>query len=327
MSDDNIITNGIPAIIEAARAEAEAEVLDVAGESDLNELFGLPFSGVPMLITRDASGKQSAASVLPEVEAWRKAYAPAPMRRRGTIEAHTLASFVDAVNRDKRPDTVLFADVPARRLVAVLDFHGVADCEPRFLEDRVGYSFQLSPQIDAWVRASQATMDQKTFARLIDDRAGEVGEGPFADGSIASEFARRRGIRFASVADLLVFTRTISAKSTTESEEIRDENTGDVSIQFKKRGDVKSPDGAPIAVPAAFVLTIPILAGIGAAEFNIPCRLRYDIGEKGIAWKVELHALEKFIQAAVEEAVERVRLPAPEGCGLPVYLAAVPPAA
>ncbi|HET9951429.1 MAG TPA: DUF2303 family protein [Candidatus Eisenbacteria bacterium] len=261
--------------------------------------------------------------VLP-VDFKREAYRKAPLRRKGTIETHTLGSFVNVVNRDKRPDSVIFADVPAMKLTAILDFHGAADSAPRFGEDRVVYGFQISKQLKAWMSAASSLMDQKTFSRLIDDRIGDVGEGPYEEKSIAHEFARRRGIAFASIADLLVFTRTIAAKSSTASTEQIDETTGDVSIQFSKRGDVQTPDGKPVLVPFAFVLTIPVLSGLGATEFNIPVRLRYDIGEKGITWRIELHALDKFTQAAVDESVKTIAKPAPDGCGLPVFMGSPP---
>jgi len=323
--EKNTIEEGIPAIIAAARAQKSAEVIDLAGDVDLRSIPGFPLDGVPMLVTFDANGVQKAASALEEVEKWRARYSDRPLRRKGTIEAHDLATFVAAVNRDKRPDSVIFANVGARKLTAVLDFDGPADSSPRFREDRVEYGFKLSQQLVAWLEAAKSPMDQKTFSRLIDDRLGDIGEGPFEEGTLAAEFARRRGIRFPTIADLIVFTRTIAAKSTTESEEMVDENTGDVSIQFKKRSDVKAPDGQPVHVPQAFALRIPILNGIGATEYNIAVRLRYDIQEKsGIFWRIELHALDKYLQAAIEEAVAIVRKDAPDGCGLPVFMGTAP---
>lgn len=324
MSDD--INEGIRHVIESARAEKGAEVIDIAGEMDLNDWIpGMPISGVPMLITRERDGSQKATSVLPEVKAWRDTFADRPLRRKGTITAHDLETFIAATNRDKRDDSVIFADVPTRKLTAVLDFHGPADTAPRFGEDRVEYGFKLSGQLDTWIAAASVVMDQKTFSRLVDDRLGDIADEDAPAGSIAAEFARRRGIKLAKPTDLVCFTRTIAAKSMTDSEEVHDDATGNVSIQYKKRNDVKTPDGQPVPVPAAFALMIPVLNGIGATEYIIPVRLRFDIGEKGIVWRVELHALDKYIQAAIEEAVRKVREEQDRGgCGLPVYMGSAP---
>jgi hypothetical protein len=230
---------------------------------------------------------------------------------------------------------VIFADVPQMRVTAVLDFHGPADSAPRFGKDRVVYGFQLSRQLNAWIQAARSPMDQKTFSRLIDDRLGDIADGDAPAGSLAADFAKRRGIVFPTLADLVVFTRTIATKSATDSEEHVDENTGDVSIQYKKKNDVKTPDGKPVAVPQAFALEIPVLNGIGATSYTIAVRLRYTIDDKGIAWRIELNALDKYVHAAVEEAVAVLRRSADAtkdekgnaqqpGCGLPVFMGTVP---
>lgn len=321
MVEDIEIKGGVAGIIEAARGGRAVEVFKVA--EDAGELLGTSLASVHMVGVPEAGGGTKVISALDEVKKWRAEFATRPLRRKGTIVAHSVESFIDVVNRQKIDVSVIFADVQQKKMTAVIDFHEAHDGEPAFGEDRIVYGFTLSQQIATWFGASQRTMDQKTFSRLIDDNLGDIAEGGLAEGSIAFEFARRRGINFASVADLLVFTRTIATKSTTESEEVIDERTGDVSIQYKKRGDVKTNDGKPVAVPHAFALRIPVLNGIGATEFNIPVRLRYDITEKGIVWTIEIHALDRFVQAAIEEAVEKVRAP-DGGCGLPVYLASAP---
>ncbi len=304
--------------------------LDFAANVTAPEVFTFEHrDGRPeqVLITRGDHGRVDIALARDLISK----HASAPERRKGTIVAHDLASFIAAVNRDKRPDSVIFADAGRRTVTALLDFHGPADTSPRFGEDRVEYGFKLSAQLEAWLQAARSPMDQKTFSALIDNRLGDIGEGRLAEGGIAAEFARRRGIQFATIMDLVVFTRTIAAKSTTESEEQIDENTGDVSIQFKKRSDVKTPDGAAVPVPKAFVLAIPILNGLGATEFSVAVRLRYDITDSKIAWRIELHALDKYLEAAIKECLDVIRRddddevtehgePQQVGCGLPVYL-------
>lgn len=261
-------------------------------------------------------------------------HASAPERRKGTITTHDLASFVALTNRDKRPDSVIFADVNARAMVAVLDFHGPADKDPRFCEDRVSYGFTFSPQYIAWTRACSGPIDQKTFARLIDDRLSDIAD-PGSDeiGALAVEYAKRRGVTFATIADLLVFTRTIATKSTSATEEQIDVTTGDVSIQFTKKGDAKTPDGKPVTPPRAFALRIPVLNGDAATQFTIAIGVRFEITDRGIVWSLAMNAPDSYIAKAIEEAVATVRKPpakevdkdpAPGGCGLPVFLAAIP---
>lgn len=299
--DDTIDTSTIDTSTNVGAA------LDFAKRHTAPDTITVEFEKAPETIIV-TTGTNGATALTPVRDLFAK-HASAPERRAGTIITHSLGAFVDLVNRDKRPDSVIFADIATRMLTAVLDFHGPADSAPRFGRDRVLYAFNLSPQLTAWIDATKRPMAQREFSRFIDDHLGDVGEGGVVEGSIAHEFARRRCIKFAAPSDLIVFTRTIAAKSTTESEEIVDENTGDVSIQYKKKGDVKTPDGSPIPVPQAFTLKIPILNGPEATEFTIAVRLRYDIGDRGIAWTIELHALDKYILAAIEEAVAIVRRP------------------
>lgn len=348
MNDEgSIMRDGIPAIIEAARrGSGEAKVIDIAEALTIDDLN---VDSIPMIVKPRDEGGIDVMSVLDEVQRWRGAFAPCPVRREGTLAMHDLESFVGAVNRDSDPgSSVVFADVPSRKLTAVLDFHnegGTAGKGPRFGRNRIGYDFTFAPQFIAWVKAGQAPMDQKTFSKFIDDRIGDVSSEKPEATSLAAKFAAQRGIAFATVLDLLVFTRTIAAKSTTESEELYDPNTGDVSIQFKKKSDVKQSDGTAIPVPQAFMLSIPVLNGRKATVFNIAVRLRFDVDGREIAWRVEINAPEAYILGAVTEAVEVVRQPKggttepkPEttskaidtsatvgGCGLPVFMGVAPP--
>lgn len=320
--------------------------LDFARKTTEPRILLAEFEGATeqVIITTGATGE---ALITPVVDLFADR-ARAPQRRKGTIITHDLKSFIAVTNRDSDDGSVIFADMGQRKVTAILDFHGFGRGAPRWGQDRVEYGFTLSQQLQAWLTAARNPMDQKTFAKLIDDRIGDVADEPPVPGSLAHEFARRRGIGFASVADLLVFTRTIVTKSTQDASEMFDENTGNTSIQFTKRNDVKTPDGQPVAVPAAFALSIPILCGLGATVFTIAVRLRYDISEKnGITWRVELNALDQYVLAAIEACLVIVRqpqpsgavpdteLPAPKsadpllaaGCGLPVFMGAAPPPA
>lgn len=332
------------------RAGDAAAIIDYTSKARAPFTITVPFEGSneTVILSPDSYGNTTFMTA-------RKLFADraaTPQRRVGTIIVHDLPTFIAATNRDSDDDSVIFADVPARKVTSILDFHVKSDPDGRGIarwgQDRIEYGFTYSPQLMAWRKAEAAGgMDQRTFARLIDDRLGDVGDSDPPTASLAGQFAARRGIKFASILDLLQFTRTIAAKSAVESTEVFDENTGSTSIQYTKRNDVKTPDGAPIAVPAAFALKIPILCGTEATSFTIAVRLRYEIKEKGIEWRVELNALDQYILAAIEEALAVVRaprvdpalpvptdntpsagpLPSPVvGCGLPVFMGKAPDA-
>ncbi len=202
MSEHDRDGNDAAAIIDFVRTTTEPHTITVTFEGCEEQV----------LITTGADG-EAAVTTVRDLFADRAA---APQRRKGTVIAHDLPSFIEATNRDSDGGSVIFADAPARKLTAILDWHNPGR-GPRWAQDRIEYGFTMSEQLSTWCKAAHGMMDQKTFARLIDDRLGDIGEGPFDPGSLAAEFAARRGIRFATIADLVVFTRTIAAKSTTES--------------------------------------------------------------------------------------------------------------
>lgn len=320
--------NNTQAALEFARRHTEAKVMEVEFEGSTEQV----------LITAGSDG----GADLRTVRALFSDRAAAPQRRKGTVIVHDLTSFIVAVNRDSDDGSVIFADVPGRKVTAILDFHepnqdgqdGAGRGDPRWCQDRVEYGFTLSSQLTAWIKASGATMSQKDFALLIDNRAGDMADAAPTVGSLAHDFARRRGLNFASIADMLVFTRTIVGKSTAEASEMYDESTGSSSVQYVKKNDLKTPDGQPVVAPAAFALSIPILCGLGATRFTIAVRVRFDVNEgKGVTWRIELNALDQYILAAIEEALEIVRRPkvaeagaAPQalGCGLDVFMGVAP---
>lgn len=310
-------------IIEAARAEASPEIIDLC-ETSSSLVDDTSISSIPVLVFRDSNGTQRHQSLLEEVQRWRGAFATRPQRRQGTTEVHDLSSFVSLTNRNKLENSVIFADTDRRCVHAILDYHAPADGPPEFGQDRISYAFKFSPQFSKWCRLSGVALSQREFAKLIDDNIQDICEGPF--GETAARYAKQRGATFATIPDMLVFTRSIAAKSTTESEDLIDEYTGDVAIQFKKKGDVKTNDGKPISVPQVFAIEVPILGGempngAPATSFTIAARLRYDINDSKIAWKVEFHNPELYIRKAIEEAVAMIRNDVDKGgCGLPVYM-------
>jgi len=82
--------------------------------------------------------------------------------------------------------------------------------------------------------------------------------------------------------------------------------------------------GAPLKVPAAFHIRIPILRG--GPTYSIPVRLRYRVGGGKVSWFFQMHRPELFLLDAVDASIERVKLdadaakPEESGCGLPVYM-------
>jgi hypothetical protein len=79
--------------------------------------------------------------VMQSVKPFLDEYLTAPRRLKGTAKAETLQSFCALVAQHKTANTVVFASVEKRQLVAVVDYHGKGDLgagsAPSFCEHRI----------------------------------------------------------------------------------------------------------------------------------------------------------------------------------------------
>ncbi len=87
--------------------------------------------------------------------------------------------------------------------------------------------------------------------------------------------------------------------------------SGEAKISFVEEHTGK--DGAPITVPGAFALSIPLF--YNEEPITIPVRLRYRIVGGSIVWIYKLFRVDRLVAEAVKLAKDDVRTKT----GLPVY--------
>ncbi len=259
------------------------------------------------------------------VDQWR----PHPERRKGTIVASTIESFVALVNRDSNENSVIFADNSDEpKLVAVLNFHAADGGTPAFCDDRIVYSFPLSEEWEAWnaVDGESHKMNQAAFAEFIEDRFFDIGE-PGSAGSTSSAWAEKMGVKLAGPQELMRVSRGLSIRVEETVRNVIKRDSGECEFVFTVENK-DSADGGTVKVPSAFHIRIPVLRGEG--PYSIPVRLRYRAGGGKISWFVELHRPELFLLDAVNAAIQRVNGPedaadvSSRGCGLLVVMGTPP---
>lgn len=64
-------------------------------------------------------------------------------------------------------------------------------------------------------------------------------------------------------------------------------------------------DGAPLAIPFAFLLAIPVFRS--GAVYQVPARLRYRVRDAGVTWSFNLYRPERCLDDAFREACERAQ--------------------
>ncbi len=232
-------------------------------------------------------------------------YRTEPERRKGVATLTELDSFIAHVNRFKDDDSAIFADRSPTQpsLLAVLDYHragapGVAP--PRFGQHRARYAFPLSEEWVAWTSQNGKLMDQAEFAKWIEDRLPDVAD-PGLPGAGATKFAALLDCKFASASKLLELSRGLTVHVGQSVAGHVALASGESSFTFAEAHADKS--GAPLKIPGAFLLAIPVFRG--GAPYEIPTRLRYRVKGGSVVWFYDMHRTSAVFDHVVDEACER----------------------
>lgn len=276
------------------------------------------------IVGRDKEGATS-TSVL---NFSRDAYRKRPLRRKGTIATTTLDSFIALTNRQSGESSVIFADNGDRpSLTSVLNFHApdVAGL-PEFCDDRVSYAFPLSTEWTAWKGQDGKQMEQKQFAEWVEDRLFDIAE-PGSAGEISQAFAAAAGVALAGPQAMLGLSKGLAVRVEERVAKSVNLQSGEGILEFSVEHQ-DAATGAPLKVPAAFHIRVPILRG--GPTYSIPVRLRYRVGGGKVSWFFQMHRPELFMLDAVDASVKRVALdsdmtkPEMSGCGLPLFMGTPP---
>lgn len=274
--DPNV--NNAQAIIEAARKFGDVQTITGAGVN---------LASVPQ--------GRTLVSLKPFLDELRAA----PERKRGKAMLQTIGSFVDHVNRHKDADSVMFADIEsaAPYLLAVYDYNEAGpEGAPRFGQHRAVYPFPLSDEWNAWEAAGGAGFrGQQAFAEFLEDRIMDVSADA---GASVTALAEELGLTLATPRKLLELSRglTINVAARVANHQNLSSGEGQLVFQTEHRDE----QGAPIKVPGAFAISIPVLSG--GPAYKLPVRLRYRVKDGSVSWAVSIERVERAWKIALEES-------------------------
>lgn len=238
----------------------------------------------------------------------------APSRRQGTARLGDLKSFIDHTRRFADGDSVIFADVNPQQpsLTSVLDYHREgSEGAPRFGTHRGVYEFPLSDEFRAWRGVSEKWIDQRGFAALIEDRMVDLC-APESAMESTSKLVATMGTSLASPARLLELSRSLAVRVDTKVAEQRNLQSGEGQIRFEESH--KDESGAPLKIPGAFLIAIPIFRG--GSLYQLAARLRYKVSSGSVSWSVVLYRLDRAFADALNDACASVA----QATSLPVFL-------
>jgi uncharacterized protein YfdQ (DUF2303 family) len=263
-------------------------------------------SKVPLLVLPEGLSTYSIKEFLDE-------YRTAPERRRGTASFTDLASFIAHTKRFADKDSALFAmdNTINPSLTAVLNYHlATAAGAPRFGDHRGEYRFPVSDEWQAWQAKNAKPMSQSDFAEFVETRIVDIAD-PGGAGESAKKLADSIGATFGSPSKLLELSRGLSLRVGAKLQSAVNLATGEAQMQFVTQH--ADENGAPIKVPTAFLVALPVFRN--GAAYQLAARLRYRVRDGAVTWFYELHRADRAFDDAFREACKE----AEKDTGLPLF--------
>lgn len=256
-----------------------------------------------VLPTVEASGRVSVR--LESVASYCDEYRPNPRRRKGVAVLGDLDSLIAHINRFKDGDSVVFADNKREQptITAVLDYHKAGgDGIPRFAGHRSHYKFPVSPEWQTWTAANGKEMSQGAFAEFVEAHIVDVIEYS-PECLSAKTFSDKCGVAFASPAQVMELSRGLAVNVEAKLATALNLQNGIKQIQFSESHT--GENGAPLKVPGAFLIGIPVFRG--EARYQVCVRLRYRKQGPSLNWIMDLWRHDEVFDAAIRGACDRVQ--------------------
>jgi uncharacterized protein YfdQ (DUF2303 family) len=261
-----------------------------------------------LLDLRTPDGGSASVLVLPtaleahSIKEFVDEYRTEPDRRRGTATLFDLDSFIALAKRFMDKDSMLFADPKetAPALLVVFDYHRGGGGKPRFGEHRARYAFPLSNEWTKWTQHNATVMNQQSFAEWIENNLTDIAPSDNIGPGVKA-FAAQIGGSFASPSRLLELSHNLSIRVGSKIHHAQNLGTGET--QFTYVTEHQDEAGAPLKVPSAFVLAIPVFRG--GALYQVPARLRYRVKDGAVVWFYDLYRTDVVFDHALKEACDR----------------------
>lgn len=270
---------------------------NVSTETEAAAALGMMIAGERVVAT--ASGREYL--ILPDgftaqdVSEPGRQLASTPVWIEQGLTLQTTNSLIHYVDRFKRPETSLFADIDANRIVAAIDYHAGPGRSRQLRQEatetveraeRVAHKASLtlpfSVEWKVWTGIDGQLMSQLDFARFLEENGGDV-EAP--SGAELLEVCRDLQAR-----RKVDFTKVVRTASDNESFEYSDDTQAST-----RKGDIE--------IPTKFLLRLPVYFGGESVELYAFLRWRLDEGDLKLG--IKLHRVESVRQAEFKRIVDQ----------------------
>jgi uncharacterized protein YfdQ (DUF2303 family) len=193
------------------------------------------------------------------------------------VTLQTVDSLVDYVNGFKTGTTILFADIQANSIKALLDYH--ASVAAGHVAHIATMALPFSEEWRTWTAIDGKLVPQLEFARFLEENAADISAPSGADLLEACrDLQARRKVNF---------TKAVRTSSDNENFEFTDET------------EARSKGG--LEIPTKFQLSLPVY--FGEAPVELYAFLRWKLDEGALTLGVKLHRSEHVRQAVFKQIV------------------------
>lgn len=205
----------------------------------------------------------------------------APRRIKGRILLQEVDSLVEYANRFKDPNTVLFADITASRILAALDYH--APDKAGFVDHLAVMELPHSEEWKLWTGINGKMLGQLEFARHIEENAADI-ESPAG-------------------ADLLETVRDLQAIRKADFRKAVRTSSDNENFEYSEETNATTRNGN-VEVPSKFGLRLPVY--FNGASTPLMAYLRWALDDGTLKLGIRLHQPEQVRQAVFKEIVADV---------------------
>jgi uncharacterized protein YfdQ (DUF2303 family) len=215
-------------------------------------------------------------------------YLDRPARVQQTVTLHQPASFSAYVNAFKDADTLITADLQAKSLTAILDYHKAGADEPRWGSHKAVYECRHTVEWNTWMAINKKPFDQADLAQFIEDNLPDI--------------ATPAG------AVILEMTKTLEVKKNVEfSSAVRLDN-GQVQAIYVE--DVKgTSEKGSLQLVDRFTLALAPFEG--SPKYALEARLRYRLADGQLMLWLDLVRPHKVIEDAFTQIVKGIETDVP----------------
>lgn len=221
-------------------------------------------------------------------------YAHKPRRKEGTYRVHDARSFVAYLEKHADPDSEVWADAVAARIVGVLDAHqtnaALSDGPgARHEQHRVEYAVLLTDAWKAWKALDGQLLEQTALAEHFESRSIDI-------------------IKPAA-AEMLELAQSFHATTSSSFESSKRLSDGQAQFEHRETIDASAGKKGQLTIPASFELALKPFEG--ADPFKVTARFRYRITSGHLRIGYKLDRPEDVLRQAFQTVVDNVE----EGLG------------